>query len=208
MRRWLFILLWVFIIYKYWFSPEHTHTHTHSSTVVSTSFSPNKIYEDPIQEEVKNMPLFQKNGYLIKPMASFQVCARVLSSHLYPPESDKEADLAPVDLALGWGPMANPATLDKIQISQSGRFYYWFVNEFPIPQKEIETHSANMHMIPANQEVEEQLNEIQKGEIVEISGYLVNVSGDNGYQWHSSLTRNDTGYGACEVIWVEKVNVR
>ena len=38
---------------------------------------------------------------------------------------DRESDLAPVDLALGWGRMSDEAILKDIQISQSGRFYFW-----------------------------------------------------------------------------------
>ena len=56
----------------------------------------------------------------------------------------------PEDLALGWGRMSDSDVLAKIDITQSGRFYYWHVDDFPIPRREIETSSANMHMIPSD----------------------------------------------------------
>jgi hypothetical protein len=44
-------------------------------------------------------------------------------------------------------------------------------------------------------------------DLVELEGYLVYVKGDN-FTWNSSLTRNDTGDGACEVLYVEKISVK
>lgn len=199
MWRWLFILACTITVYKFWPS-------SHSTPTQVTAFASDiQVRNDPIQKEVTGIPAFQKNGYLIQPVASFQVDGLVLSSHFYEPRSDLEADLAPIDLALGWGPMSDPTLISKIQVTQSNRFYHWHVTEYPIPREEIETHSANMHMIPANEEVEAQLKDIRNGQSVRISGYLVNVRGEGGYQWHSSLTRKDTGFGACEVIWVQSV---
>lgn len=109
----------------------------------------------------------------------------------------------PIDLALGWGQMSDEAVLDKIDISQSGRWYRWRVEEFPIPQKDIETQSANMHMIPANDLVEDMLNSSKQGQIIELSGYLIRAEADDGWNWQSSLTRNDIGAHTCEVVYVE-----
>ena len=35
----------------------------------------------------------------------------------------------------------------------------------------------------------------------------VQVEGDDGFRWVSSRTRDDTGDGACEVIWVEQLQI-
>jgi len=117
------------------------------------------------------------------------------------------ADLSPVDLALGWGKMSDESVLDDVKITQSGRFYYWRVESFPIPRKEIETHSANMHLVPANDLVKRTLKQVRKGEIVRISGSLINIKADDGWYWPSSKTRNDVGNGACELIWVESIYI-
>ena len=83
--------------------------------------------------------------------------------------------LVPTDLALGWGRMSDSAVLAKIDITQSGRFYYWRVKEFPIPRREIETSSANMHMIPADNDVKRQLEQVREGQLVRIEGFLVDA---------------------------------
>ena len=151
-------------------------------------------------------PAFRKDRYELKALAEFAVEARVLGREDY--RFDAGADLAPVDLALGWGPMSDSAVLDQIEIQQQHRFYHWHTATFPIPRRDIETHSANMHLIPASRAVADRLKSVRLGHIVSLSGYLVDVRRDDGWHWRSSLSREDTGAGACELIWVETVALR
>ena len=149
-------------------------------------------------------PTLSKPGYSIVPLAEFELEARVLGVERY--RFDRGADLSPVDLALGWGRMSDSAVLDRIEITQSRRFYYWTTPEYPIPRQEIETSSANMHIVPGNESVARRLSTIQRGHLVRLSGYLIEVRGADGWPWRSSLTRTDTGEGACELIWVERLS--
>ena len=137
----------------------------------------------------------------------FSLDALVLSRKTY--SVDEESDISPVDLALGWGPMSNPNPLKTIRISQSDRFYrFRYDHAPPIAHRAIETNSANMHMIPANDEVEKLLKSVRKGDVVSIQGYLTNVTRDDGWKWRSSTTRDDTGKGACELVYVENIRIK
>lgn len=158
----------------------------------------------PLQASVAGEREFERNGYRIRALASFEISARVLGTEHY--RLDREAQLSPVDLALGWGRMSDTAVLERIRITQRGRFYYWSTDDFPIPRREIETSSANMHMIPADDRVEAALKAIRKGQTVIVRGYLVEARAADGWRWRSSMTREDTGAGACELIWVESVS--
>ena len=146
------------------------------------------------------------NGYKIKPLEPFTMHARVLSSkHYY---SGKEADLVPVDLALGWGPMADLSVTNQIRITQSNRWYHWRVDALPIPRREIETNSANMHLIPATPEIAAAIQSVAVGQMVQFDGDLVEVTDpEKGWRWKSSLTRNDTGAGSCELVLVKSFRV-
>ena len=64
-----------------------------------------------------------------------------------------------------------------------------------------------MHLIPATPEVASTLAGLKEGQHIRLSGQLVRVDGDDGYRWASSLSREDTGDGACELIWVEQLAV-
>ncbi len=160
----------------------------------------------PTQEPIDgNIAGWQKAGATIKPLATFALSARVLSRADY--HWDRQAALVPIDLALGWGRMSDSAILAKIDVSQSGRFYYWRVREFPIPEHEIVTSSANMHLIPADRAIEREIGRSRAGDIVSFDGYLVEADWPGGGRWVSSLTRSDSGPGACELVWVEHFDI-
>lgn len=60
-------------------------------------------------------------------------------------------------------------------------------------------------MIPGNSEVEKQLRRVREGDVIKFRGYLVRVEASDGWNWTSSLTRDDTGAGACELILLESL---
>ena len=164
------------------------------------------VEEEPYQASISSPASHRIDDYIITEFAEFSIKAKVLSRENY--YLGREADLSPVDLTLGWGNMSDESILDNIEISQSGRFYRWQVKSFPIPQREIESSSANMHLIPANEAVASDIKKIRKGDIIELSGSLVNVTAtSDGWHWWSSQTRYDTGNGACELIWVNSLKV-
>jgi hypothetical protein len=69
-------------------------------------------------------------------------------------------------------------------------------------------HSANTHVIPASATVAARLDRVRlSGQVVHLSGFLVDGIRDDGMRIRTSLTRNDTGQGACEFLLVESVGV-
>ncbi|MBB3227541.1 hypothetical protein FHW69_002164 [Luteibacter sp. Sphag1AF] len=162
------------------------------------------VAQAPDQEALVGAPSeIQRGRFTLKTRARFDMKARVLSREDY--ELDDLAPIAPTDLALGWGRMSDTGVLNSIRISQSNRFYFWYTDDFPIPRREIEESSANMHMIPASDDAARQLRDVRPGAVVQIRGFLVDVRRDDGRYWNTSMTREDTGAGACEVILVESI---
>ena len=159
----------------------------------------------PIQRKIANAEPFDFKGYRITPLAFFEIEARVLSRERY--RRGREADLSPIDLALGWGPMSAQEVIDQLQISQSNRYYRWRTDRLPIPAPVIASHSANMHIIPAADPIENKLMKIREGHVVRLGGYLIQANAQDGWRWRSSLTRSDTGGGACELIFVDRISV-
>lgn len=139
---------------------------------------------------------------VVEPLARFRIKARLLSSSRY--WLDPGSKISPIDLALGWGKMSDTKILKKIDISQGQRFYYfrWEGGASVIPESEITRHSTNIHIIPANDYIKNTIYKFRPGQVVQLQGDLVMVSGPKGNEWKSSLTREDTGAGACELMWV------
>ncbi|MBU1101164.1 MAG: hypothetical protein KKA84_12255 [Bacteroidetes bacterium] len=159
----------------------------------------------PIQINLKVNDGVLIENYLVSKLAEFKLNAKVLSKEYY--YFDRGSVVSPLDLALGWGPMSDQTIVDKIDISQSGRWYYWSANPLPIAGNVISDNSANMHIIPADGYVADQLDETIVGQIINLNGYLVKVIGPDGFVWQSSLTRTDRGNGACELFYVTSVSL-
>lgn len=162
----------------------------------------------PLQVDVPpGISLPDVGGAGLRPLAGFSVDARVLGREDY--RLGREATFSPVDLALGWGRMADDAVLARLDIRQGGRWYrYTWQGQSPIPVDEIVRSSANMHMIPADAAVAAALGRIERGQRVRIDGWLVEVNARDGWRWRSSLTREDSGGGACELVYVCSVSPR
>ena len=159
----------------------------------------------PVQRPSAGAVCFGDGEFTVQPLAEFQITARVLSRRNY--TLGRDAKLCPVDLALGWGPMSDEKLLSRVSITQYDRCYMWSLREMSVPRDEVERNSANMHMIPSTPEIRKQLRGLKKGSLIECRGYLVEVTAPGGWRWRSSLTRNDTGDGACEVVWVRELSV-
>jgi hypothetical protein len=160
--------------------------------------------DEPAQIEVDAAePLDAGHEYQLTPRARFSATVRVLARERY--YIDALAPLAPVDLAVGWGPMSDSAVLASFDISQSNRFYYWHADEMPLPRAAIESHSANWHIVPASAAVNRALRHVRVGEVVRIEGELVDVAGPDGGSARTSLRRDDTGAGACEIVLAQSL---
>ncbi|MCR6686296.1 hypothetical protein [Pseudoxanthomonas sp.] len=161
----------------------------------------------PLQSEVpERMPPFAMPASTLVPLAGFSLEARVLSRRDY--GHGREADWSPTDLALGWDGMARDEVLQRLDISQSGRWYHYrWQGDPPLPPGEIARSSANMHMIPSSPAVAEALSRVEQGQRVRLDGWLVEVKADDGWHWRSSTRRTDTGGGACEVVYVCGISV-
>ena len=197
MQKWL-IVAGVLALAGWWLSPPSERMQPHGVLAPDA----------PEQTTIDDAPGFVHGDYRITPLAQFRIDARVLAREDY--RFDTEASLSPLDLALGWQRMSDGAVIERLDISQSGRWYHyrWGAEGPPLPVDEIRNSSANMHMIPADSAIEHLLDTIRVGDVVRIEGKLVQVEGDDGWRWRSSLTREDSGGGACELIYVESVVVR
>ena len=154
-----------------------------------------------VNEQVKTF-----DGFTMTNLSTLEGEFRVLSRENY--SIGREAEISPVDFALGWGRMAEPEIYKQLSIRQSNRWYYWrYENTPPIDVREIETHSANMHIIPANKEIAKQIAKVDKDDLIYLKGQLVEVRSQDGWTWWSSLSREDTGNGACELFLIEGIRI-
>jgi len=160
----------------------------------------------PEQRLVERAEQISVGDFLLQPRAHYEIEARVLSVERY--RTDTGAALAPIDFAVGWGPMSDSDNLQHYRVTQGARFATLYPDDDAIELATALRFSANMHLIPANSIVRDTLLSTKPGHIVILDGYLVSASRDDGFTWNTSLSRDDTGNGACELMYVRSVQQR
>jgi len=162
--------------------------------------------EAPVQVLLDHPAPFTNGDFMLQPRARYDIEARVLSVERY--RTDAGSSLSPIDFAVGWGPMSDTATLEHFRVTQGARFYTIYPDDEALDTPTALRSSANMHLIPASGSVRDSLLATRPGNVVTLSGYLVSARRNDGFTWNSSLTRDDSGSGACELMYVQSVQVR
>lgn len=166
------------------------------------------VEKEPIQENIiDKIENFKKDDFIVVPLKNYEIEARILSKKKY--TIGEDSDFATYDLALGWKEMSDIHYLEKIKISQRNRWYYWRTKDRSIPREIISYNSSNHHIVHANEKIKKQLSNLKEHQVIKMTGYLINAKNINypNIELKSSLTRKDTGAGACEVFYVDYLEV-
>jgi hypothetical protein len=180
-----------------------------------TGIDPDEIdtSKDPIQRAVDSPePILietREGQFTLSPRAEYQLTGVVVSKETY--SYGWNAEISPVDLAIVWGKLAEPECEKYVSFSQRDRWYFFeYKPGSPFDFGYITSHSSNNHIIPANENIGLALRKIGKRDKVLLEGFLVNLNGTykgGKVYWNTSLTRNDSGDGSCELIYVKKLRI-
>lgn len=170
------------------------------------------VSEDPMQSNLPDLePIriqYGKNTFLLQPLAEFSTSAYLVSKRRY--RKGFMSKLSPWDYALAWGDVVNQ--LDYIEFDQIVRFCLYRIDQgAPVDESYLSSHMANTHLIPATLNIRRALAVAKRGQLVRLDGYLVNVNvsqnGERRASWNSSTSRDDTGNGACEIMYVASLQI-
>ncbi len=185
-----------------------------SCTDWKSRVDPVRAAAEPDQVLLREEPTitFEAKGHEVRltPRAAYRITAYAVDTSRALLD---EWDFAlPMDLALAWGPVADPAVLRRMRFHLSGRYVSWWAEDGSLPPQVIQNHVANHHLVPANEEVAREMKRVRKGDLVTLRGKLVDVeildrAGRSAFRSRTSLSRDDVGSGACEQLWVEAIDV-
>lgn len=151
--------------------------------------------------------------YTLTPRATYDIAGLVVSQHrgdaLF--NLDHGADPGNIrDVCVVWGEAVTNGSYRKVKFS-SGEFtcsYSWSGALSPPfkPDK-----ASNNHLIPADRAIARQIGAIRVGDQIRMTGLLVDYTvtkdGQPIFTRRTSLTRGDTGNGACEILYVTGLSV-
>ncbi len=176
-----------------------------SLDLIQTNFDPIQIMDYSTK-----LPSITKTGvtFDLSAKAKYELSGVVESTKEY--SIDTVSRIAPYDYAICWGDV--PEMAKYMHFSQYGRFCnYTYDLDSPVNPKYVVSHMSNNHMIPSNSNIKRALPLAKKGDKVLVGGYLVWVTGNHpargSFHWNSSLRRDDWGNGACEIIYVTKLQI-
>lgn len=187
----IFIIPLVLLVYTLWPSEPYT------------------LYiADPVQRGLDGSQVINilgDEGYVsLSLLASYDIEAVVKSTNRM---RDYSAQVSRYDFALAWGDLNREDIDDTISYAQGMRFYtYRWSAETTVSPAYIGSHSANVHIIHSDKNILKKVGGIRKNDHIRLQGYLVQVNFPYG-PWRSSLTRTDSGNGACEIMYVTDVQV-
>ena len=179
---------------------------------------PSKVREPPSQSKLTGaQPIrFEQAGHAIQltPRARYRITGYVAET------SRKLLDewkfLMPLDVGLIWGAFAEPRYLEHMSFHLSKRYFSFKYAPGPGGQPlplQHEKFFTNSHLIASSDNVRARFDEVKIGDLITLHGQLVDVeirdAETDAVQLSSrtSLSRSDTGNGACEQVWVEKIEI-
>ncbi len=180
-----------------------------------------EVLNEPLQTETGSTDIikFSKNGYdyELTQLYDYDISGLVVHKMNYSWFTIYKGEkVFSTDLCLIWGDNIK----SKVFKNNSVKFYQdcrwcnveWYGNvDFNLNQL------SNNHLIVITPVLLNKIAAISSGDQVRIKGKLVYAKArpsgktrdedSNGFEWRSSVTRNDTGAGACEVIFVEDAQI-
>ena len=100
----------------------------------------------------------------ISVLQPFQGNFRILGSKVY--QNDEQAKFSPIDYAVSWGLFAQPEIARHISVKQYDRYLNWKIPKLPVPAEQAMQMVSNMHIIPANPEIAQQIKQVKRGDLV------------------------------------------
>lgn len=171
------------------------------------------LYQEPIQTETEKPPFKVDRGgiiYDITPLFNYELYGLVVSKHnskswldYYHEEWKDFINLK--DVCVVWGDNVETEVYQELKF-HNGSFTCYIdsksgVDKTAVFQKFKDSALSNNHLLSENDIINQKIMRAEEGDQIYLKGYLVQYSQDE-FKRGSSVSRTDTGNGACETIYI------
>jgi hypothetical protein len=172
------------------------------------------LSQDPIQAAIFEEDFifeYLDKEYHVEPVADYELWGLVVTHNNIHSIADMYHDKTSVDikdLCVVWGDNIESSLYQKLEYSSAPWTCYVEGSRNDYRQFNGSQFSNN-HLLADNKNVHDLIKSATIGDQVHLSGMLVNYSPASNPDWKrkSSLVRDDTGNGACEVMYVEQIEI-
>ena len=159
--------------------------------------------QEPIQVDLEKTKIIKRNfeNVYLDVVATYEISGRVTNTHKYN-SLNTITQTSPLDVTITWGKTATNKTNKNVKYYSIGDRHVY--NKILDLEGYNNNEMSNNHLIPESNKIKEELNMIKIGDYIKLEGMLVNIKTKNS-SMSTSVYRDDTGSGACEVMYVTKV---
>lgn len=171
-----------------------------------------EVRRTPVQTETAESPFsfaYRGRPYDVKPLAGYELWGLIVSHNDIGSVADiyHGADAVDTkDVCVAWGEAVATDAIAEVKF-RNGPFtcYFQYPEGVDFHQQDV----SNNHLLTKDPAVREKINGLRVGDQIHFKGLLVSYRpADEPDNWRtSSLTRSDTGPGACEVVFARELDV-
>jgi hypothetical protein len=171
-----------------------------------------ELLQDPIQGETSRPPFafrFRNRDYNVKPLATYELWGLVVSHNDINAFSDIYHDRNSVDikdLGVIWNKNLRTNDFHRVKFWNGP----WTVNwRFPFGTVFHSENISNNHIVTPDETFRDRVKRVRVGDQIHLQGLLVSYQAADqpGFWRRSSLRRDDSGDGACEVVYLDDLEV-
>ncbi|MFH2137028.1 MAG: hypothetical protein ABII88_00780 [Candidatus Omnitrophota bacterium] len=174
------------------------------------------LYNSPNQTQTDAVPFeVIKNNitYTITPLYNYELYGLVVSYfhtatwwNIY--HKNWKDFINKKDLCLIWADNITNKSYQKMKFSSTSFECHYSTKDLQAWRNFRGNCLSNNHLLSADESIGEKIMDVGKGDQIYLKGYLVKYShSGNTFERGSSTTRNDSGSGACETIFVKEFKV-
>jgi hypothetical protein len=146
--------------------------------------------QELLKNEEKPLPFGE---FTLKKRARFSFFGKIISSKIY--DDEPQSKISPGDVVISWGRGMGVGG----EVFQRDRWY--FFSKKPEPDERLFLTTANLHLVGGQALL---ALRAKPNQWIKAEGWLVDISGPDGFSWKTSLERDDRGDGACEIFLINR----
>ena len=175
----------------------------------------NELLNDPIQTNLKREDFdfeYRGTSYNVQPVADYELWGLVVTKNNINAWFNVFHDENSVnlkDICILWGEnLKNGVYLNEEISFKSGEWTCYTKWSGRFQETFHKNELSNNHLLSSDTEIQKIIRDINIGDQVHLKGHLVNYakSGTEFYR-KTSLSREDKGNGACEVFYINDINI-
>ena len=141
--------------------------------------------------------------HTVTPLYEYQIAGMVVSCGFSKNLAAHRNDyLNVMDVGIIWGRNLDPSLDRQVDFENDGVWLRAATKDLAVWKRLDPTQLSNNHLLGDDTGLKKRIRNLKRGDLIRIQGCLVSYSGRN-----SSVIRTDSGGSACEIIWVEELEI-